>query len=550
MTAPGILFTSSRPTRSGLSSRADVAMFAGCIARRPRAVPAFLKAALVEGGWSEKGLFKADDAQLDSLLNIPVPVESWSEFDRLFAWDRRPAAPGSGDMLPTALGLAVKSFFAEGGAKAYILRTGDPLPLVAPDMSPEDEAASKAQLLAWADASPPNDADQRVPLLPGMEQIGSPPDPTDPATWRGAAMIYAVDDCAMLCLPDLPDLCAGAPEAILPLGEVPGPPEQFRPCAPPVPELAPEPRAARPEYRAPRLDRAGYARWTEAIREALKMLGRPRGPAHRRDIMLVSALPLPRIGAEFTEGEARWPLAILDADGILAPGQRMLNGAQAGSARLQLGYPWIATGDSAVLPEGVQSPEGVLAGIIARTALAEGAFRSAAGRSCPSVQRTLPELATSDIARGLPGKATWLGERLCLIGEKRGSMELLSDTTMADDRNWRAGGVSRLMGIILRAARQFGEDLAFEPSGPALWARVRGTVESFLEELWRLGAFEGRDRREAFEVICGPDSMTQADIDNGRVICRIGFSAAYPIERITVSLLLLEAPSFGAREAA
>jgi phage tail sheath protein FI len=37
--------------------------------------------------------------------------------------------------------------------------------------------------------------------------------------------------------------------------------------------------------------------------------------------------------------------------------------------------------------------------------------------------------------------------------------------------------------------------------------------------------------------------MTQSDIDNGRVICRVGFTAAHPIERINVSLLLIGAPS-------
>src|SRR5690606_33556936 len=109
---------------------------------------------------------------------------------------------------------------------------------------------------------------------------------------------------------------------------------------------------------------------------------------------------------------------------------------------------------------------------------------------------------------------------------------------------------SRLMGIVLRASRRFGDGLMFEPSGPALWARARGTLEGFLAELWRAGALDGRDRNAAFEVACGSESMTQADIDAGRVICRVGFTAAYPIQRISVSLLLVEAPQLGAREAA
>jgi hypothetical protein len=89
----------------------------------------------------------------------------------------------------------------------------------------------------------------------------------------------------------------------------------------------------------------------------------------------------------------------------------------------------------------------------------------------------------------------------------------------------------------------------FEPSGPRLWGRVRSTVDSFLGGLWRRGALDGATRAQAFEVICDESSMTQADIDSGRVICRVGFTAAYPIQHIQVSLMVLEAPS-QAREAA
>jgi phage tail sheath protein FI len=68
--------------------------------------------------------------------------------------------------------------------------------------------------------------------------------------------------------------------------------------------------------------------------------------------------------------------------------------------------------------------------------------------------------------------------------------------------------------------------------------------------LWNQGALEGRTRADAFEVHCDETTMTNADIDAGRVICRIGFTAAYPIERIVVSLLLLQPTAQRAKEAA
>jgi hypothetical protein len=549
MFVPGITFTSARPIDTGLTSRADVAMFVGCVGRRDTPVPSDLRALLAHGGFSPDGLFKASQERVDALLDLPVPVESWSQFDALFAWDRRPAAPGSSDFVPCPLGLAVRSFFEEGGAKAYVVRTGDPLPLADPENA-DELATSKLRLLSWSQAAPAPDAGARAPILPGLGGAGRTADAGDPRSWSGAALCYAVDDAAMLLLPDLIDICAGSPLPVPPIPEPPGPPEQFKPCATVAPGIEPEPRLARPEYRAPRLDAAGYGLWARALRFALDLLGRPRGPAHRRDVMLISAFPLPLVESGLDRGEENWPLALLNLEGIAGSGLRLLDEAAIGSARLQLAYPWVETAASKALPEGLQSPEGLLAGLVARTSLADGGFRSAAGRPCRSVRRLFPVIAGSDVVRGLPGgKADWLGARLSLLGQKRGRFELLSDSTMAESRAWRPGGVSRLMAILLRAARLFGDDLLFEPSGPALWARIQGKVENFLERLWRDGALSGASPAAAFAVICDASSMTQADIDAGRVVCRISFTAAHPIERITVSLLLLEAPS-SLREAA
>ena len=172
--------------------------------------------------------------------------------------------------------------------------------------------------------------------------------------------------------------------------------------------------------------------WASALNYTLSLLGRPRGPAHRRDIMLLSALPLPLEEAGFDHGEENWPLDLLNLPGIPAPKVSLFDEASIGNPRLQLAYPWVETAASAMLPEGLQSPEGLLAGLVARTALADGAYRSAAGRPCRIVRRLHPDIATSDVARGLPGgEADWLGARLSLLGLKRGLFELLSDSTMA-----------------------------------------------------------------------------------------------------------------------
>jgi hypothetical protein len=545
MAFPELVLRDAPRPAAGLSSRADVALFVGLVARRATPVPRELRTQLELAGWAGSGPFTRGDAATEALLDMPVAVDSFDAFDALFAWDQRPLAPGDSRRIPCAVGLAVKSFFAEGGIRAVVVRTGDPLPLLA-DGAADAAAAAKRRLISWTASAPPDNPSLRVPLLPGFAGLGTPAEATDPGTWRGAAHIFGVEEAAMLSLPDLPELMAGAPEPIPDLPAPPPPPEQFKPCAPPAPGFVPAGRTSRPAVTAPRLERPGYADWASAMRFVLDLLVPARTVAQRRDVMFIASLPLPSRHPDVPRGAEGWPIAVLD-DATL-PGGVLFT--RIGSARLQLAYPWIETDDSPLLPEGVQAPEGVLAGALARSALRKGAFRSAAGTTLTTVRRALPELGTNALRRGLPGGgAGWLGDRLSLIGAVPAGFALLSDATMSTDAAWRAGGVSRLMGILLRAARQLGQQRLFENSGPALWAAVRDELEVFLQRLRSAGALAGSTPAEAFTVRCDRSTMTQADIDAGRVIASVAITAAQPINHITVTLALAQGSGTSARVA-
>jgi hypothetical protein len=549
MPIPGVQFKIRGPAAAAATTRADVAVFAGLIGRRPTPLPSLVRATLANAGWREGGGFPVSEARLAALLGVPVAVESWTDFDALFDWRSRAPIPESEVRLPCPLGLAVRQFFLQGGVRAWILRCGDPLPLS--DSSPDADAFSKMQLNALG--GPVGDGEEAQPILPGFLGRSKYADPLDSATWQGAALIYAIADAAMLLLPDLPDLAAGPAPTLEPAAEPPGPPEEFRPCAPAVPEDAPEAREARPLYRAPRLGANGFRLWSSALRHALQMLGRPRGPEHRRDVMLVSSLPIPGTGPQIPPGSEQWPLGVLSEKGNAGSKDAPLalfDADAIGNARLQLGYPWMATPDAAACPEGLQSPEGALAGMFARTALEQGAFRSAAGKTLASPALLVPRIAGSEIARGFAGRADWLGDRLCIFRERQGKIELISDATVAEDRAWRKGGVSRLIGTLLRACRHIGDDFIFEPAGPAVWAQLAARITAVLEQLRALGAFDGLSAPECYRVTCDRTTMTDADIDAGRVRCEVIVNPASPIERIIVTLALLEPVQALTQEAA
>jgi uncharacterized protein len=72
--------------------------------------------------------------------------------------------------------------------------------------------------------------------------------------------------------------------------------------------------------------------------------------------------------------------------------------------------------------------------------------------------------------------------------------------------------------------------VVFEPNDDVLWAKVRRTIENFLVRVWRSGALLGPTQDEAFFVRCDRSTMTQDDLDNGRLICLIGVAPVKPAE--------------------
>jgi hypothetical protein len=76
----------------------------------------------------------------------------------------------------------------------------------------------------------------------------------------------------------------------------------------------------------------------------------------------------------------------------------------------------------------------------------------------------------------------------------------------------------------------------FEPNGPPLWAAVTLAVEGFLTTLFRQGAFQGVKPGQAFYVRCDAATMTQADIDAGRLVAEIGVALVRPAEFVIIRI--------------
>jgi uncharacterized protein len=102
--------------------------------------------------------------------------------------------------------------------------------------------------------------------------------------------------------------------------------------------------------------------------------------------------------------------------------------------------------------------------------------------------------------------------------------------TVASDPDWKYINVRRLFIFVEKSIERGTQWVVFEPNDEATWARVRRSVSDFLTGLWRDDMLQGARREDAFFVRCDRTTMTQADIDNGRLIMVIGIAPVKPAE--------------------
>jgi phage tail sheath protein FI len=107
---------------------------------------------------------------------------------------------------------------------------------------------------------------------------------------------------------------------------------------------------------------------------------------------------------------------------------------------------------------------------------------------------------------------------------------------ITSDSDWKYVNVRRLMIFIEDSIDRGLQWVVFEPNDEALWARVRRSVSNFLTTVWRNGALEGTTKDQAFYVRCDRTTMTQDDIDNGRLICVIGVAPVKPAEFVIIRI--------------
>lgn len=105
------------------------------------------------------------------------------------------------------------------------------------------------------------------------------------------------------------------------------------------------------------------------------------------------------------------------------------------------------------------------------------------------------------------------------------------------DPEWRYVPIRRTAIMIEQSVYNGIQWAVFEPNNHNLWASLRANIGSFMDGLFRAGAFQGEKANDAYFVRCGlGDTMTQGDIDRGQVIVIVGFAPLKPAEFVIVRI--------------
>ena len=187
-------------------------------------------------------------------------------------------------------------------------------------------------------------------------------------------------------------------------------------------------------------------------------------------------------------------------------------------------YPWINIIDPTTDQTVMIPPSGHVAGIYARTDNTRNVAKAPANAQILGIDSLQFVLTDAQQAFLNP-----IGINALRFFTGSGNLVWGARTTSIDP-SWRYINVRRLFIFIEQSILQSTQWAVFEVNDEPVWAQIRRAVSDFLTTLWMDDMLQGATKEQAFFVRCDRTTMTQDDIDNGRLICLIGVAPVYPAE--------------------
>jgi phage tail sheath protein FI len=236
-----------------------------------------------------------------------------------------------------------------------------------------------------------------------------------------------------------------------------------------------------------------------------------------------SAAILAELIAHVSQGSS-YRFAVLDTPPGYSSNDVQALRSQIDSSSAALYYPWVMIANPPAPAQMSVPPSGFVCGIYARTDSKQGVLKAPANQ--PVMGAVGLERAIQD-AEG--GALNALGINCLRSFTGRGEL-VWGARTISSDPDWKYVNVRRYVAYLEHSIEEGTRWVVFETNGPTLWSAIRNAIQNFLLTEWRRGGLLGMKATDAFFVKCDMSTMTQNDIDNGRVICLVGVALIKPAE--------------------
>ena len=177
------------------------------------------------------------------------------------------------------------------------------------------------------------------------------------------------------------------------------------------------------------------------------------------------------------------------------------------------------------------APSAIAAGIWSKIDARRGVWKSPAGLQLTGVSSLAFNVTSFEQQQLNPLAVN------CIRQFPRRGIMLWGARTLSSSPEWRYISVRRFAIFIEESIKNSIEWTVFEPNDEPLWLSLRDAVIRFMFGLFRDGGLQGSRVEDAFFVRVGlGETMTQSDVDRGRLIIEIGFAPMRPAEFVIVRI--------------
>ncbi|MNG76772.1 Phage tail sheath protein [compost metagenome] len=205
-------------------------------------------------------------------------------------------------------------------------------------------------------------------------------------------------------------------------------------------------------------------------------------------------------------------------------------------------YPWLAADWRVNDHEGfpidkkdihLVAPSAVAAGLMCTVDRERGVWKAPANVAVKGGLR--PVVKIGDRMQDIYTQPNRIAVNMIRDFDGRGTRVWGARTMTVSGNSWLYVPVRRLFDMAERDIKSALQSVQFEPNGPATWEIVRASIDNYLFNLWKLGAFSGYSPQLSYFVRVGAGiTMNQHDIDSGILRVSIGLAAVRPAEYIVL----------------